>query len=656
MPVLSTVTTVTGPPGTGKSCIRGPKFLIEEYLPHFTGTWYGTIPVHPARVAEAAAAHVGKKGDAETLARFRERVKIIPADEVKNWEDGARGPWSFFKDKDLRGCHIALDEAHHYAGKKHKAAHRTRWAEWLQELRHRGDTTCEFISQNTGRLAPEVAGDVAECRVLLSNTEKRYVWGFQRADLYELTAAITRRYAPIIVEEHKVQENEGWKTELTRKVRLDPYYFRFYDSYAGPVDGSAGDAAGGYEGPKRQYEQRTRLGVAWWFVRRNLWVCSLYGAVLAAALYGSVGGGVEKAADASFGAIRDFDPSAGDDEPPASGAPVPAPKPPPVPPPASAKLDAAEFRRREAAFVKKLNQLAADNAALRASLALPPPPPEAEPHPDPGPVVSIGPGRATFAGGQTLTPGDPLHGGPFDGFVLHSVSRGGRAAYLSGGGALVRLPLGRHRGPVPAVPDPLLGHGLRPVPGVVTADLSRPAAEPVRRRPPAADLGGGVQPGDGAVGDVLGPAGGGDGDGGVRGPAGGPGGGADRPAPGDLRHEDGWRVVPRRSEADRRRDARRAAGGHGPGDGGAAPVPVPDRIGAGLGGDGRGGADPGPRTGPRPLPGGAGGTGTGPAPVVVRAAVGDDPHADGGTGTRPRRDAPGRPGGVPRGGDRRRGL
>ena len=571
MHLLSTVTTVTGPPGTGKSCVRGPVFLIEEYLREGAGTWWGTIPVDPDKVAEAAAARVGKKGDAETIAAFRGRVRIIPADEVKKWEDGASGPWAFFKGKDLRGCHISLDEAHHYCGKKHKPAHRTRWSEWLQELRHRGNTTAEFISQNTSRLAPEIH-DVAECRVTLSNTEKKWYWGFQFADLYELAAAFTRSYKPAVVVEHSRQKNERWGVERRQRIYLDPYYFQFYNSYSAPTDGSAGDGAGEVVGPVHQFERRSVPGVLFWFARRNVWVLGAYAAALCAALWLSVGGGASSMAGAYLSRVERI--TTREPVPHRPPTPPPAADPAPAPPTRAARVLKGER------LAARLNGLVATVRRLKAELRERPPAPAFPRHPDPGMLVAVKPDAAIWADGQTLSPGNPLHGGPFDGFKLLSVPPPLNAAILRGpDNVLVRLPVAVPRRIAP-VPDGLFT-GPRPgTPGPVrTADLVRPAGDALGPGDAGGGLGGRPRPGDGPVrrprAGSLRP----DGDGGDRGGTPRPGGGVGGPAPGDDADGDGWRVVPRRSEADRRGDADRPPARLGAPRGGRPPRPVPDRNG-----------------------------------------------------------------------------
>ena len=143
MATRSIIQYTTGTPGTGKSFLRCPVFLINEFLPDSEGVHWSNFPIglvnedhlHPPAYEgetfiERIAAHVaGKTG--RPAESYEKRMQLIPEEELKKWETGESGPWEFFRDKDLSGAHIAIDECHNFIGRKHDKKHREKWQAWL---------------------------------------------------------------------------------------------------------------------------------------------------------------------------------------------------------------------------------------------------------------------------------------------------------------------------------------------------------------------------------------------------------------------------------------------------------------------------------------------------------------------------------------------
>lgn len=258
----------TGTPGTGKSYLRCPVFLINEFLPDSTGVHYSNFPIGEVnadhkwppkfpgetfieRIAECVAANTGRDAS-----EFEKRMQIIPEDELKKWENdvefvtvdpetGKRrselrpesGPWEYFKDKSLAGAHIAIDECHNFIGRKHSKKHREMWQAWLGEIRHQG-ATVEFLSQSHMKVAKEIAYEAALRRTLESTEDLRPPWfGFPLREWYNVKAKITGKYSRMIVITEKVERNERWVQNHREIVMLRAEYFRFYNSFNKPQKG-----------------------------------------------------------------------------------------------------------------------------------------------------------------------------------------------------------------------------------------------------------------------------------------------------------------------------------------------------------------------------------------------------------------------------------
>lgn len=259
------VTLTEGAKGVGKSFRRGPHFLINDFLPQNTGTCYTNLPVFRDAIARAMSVRTGRD-----VNEYIERIQMIPADVLKTWEETNKdgtpvsGPWDYFEEVDLNGCHVQLDEMHNYCGSHHHKKHIGRWVEWLGEVRHLG-VTVEFISQHVMKMAAPVRREVA-VKLYLKTTEDDHdpYFKIKLGDWYELLATLTRRYDVFVVEEESRENRGKWEVVDCRVFLRDPFYFDLYDSYAAPIKG-------GVKGKvqKREYEKRGKLGMVLWFYMRH---------------------------------------------------------------------------------------------------------------------------------------------------------------------------------------------------------------------------------------------------------------------------------------------------------------------------------------------------------------------------------------------------
>lgn len=260
MGARSVITLTTGPAGSGKTYVRCSRFLCDEWLPERSGVHYSNFPIFRDKVSDYVAKRTGKTQD-ELLAR----MQIIPDQVLATWISGQSGPWDYFHEKDLDGCHIAIDECHNFCGAKTHHRVRQRWQAWLGEIRHQG-ATVEFLSQSPEKVAKEIHYE-AGLRLSLINSEDRRdpFLGILLGDWYELKAKfITGDYQTVVWEVERRNVDGKWVQQNKRMFTLDPLYFDFYDSFSRPVQG--GEKS---HGQPREFQTRTRSGIVWWFFKRN---------------------------------------------------------------------------------------------------------------------------------------------------------------------------------------------------------------------------------------------------------------------------------------------------------------------------------------------------------------------------------------------------
>jgi hypothetical protein len=295
-----TLTVTFAVAGSGKTYIRGARFVSDEFLGERSeGVHYSNFPLKVDAIAEHCAKRSGKPAD-----EFRSRIFIIPNEEIQAWGLEQTGPWEYFKDVDLQNAHIAIDEAHNVCGEKHSAGHRRKWQQWLGELRHRG-ACCELISQDEGKVAREVVKEAGQ-RICLINSESRRdpFFGITCGEWYELRAGLlTGEYEAAVWEVEQRRVMSRWNTERERKFRFEQAYFDLYDSYNTPHGGGVKATT-----PPHEFMRRTKLGLVGWFVRRNAWSLSWRPCVAAVVVWLLLFGGWRVAATEFAALVKSYMP------------------------------------------------------------------------------------------------------------------------------------------------------------------------------------------------------------------------------------------------------------------------------------------------------------------------------------------------------------
>ena len=293
------ITLVVGVSGSGKSYCRCVRFLLEDWLPNYDGIHYSNFPLGLVSESTAHTSHYEGETFIDRIAQAalkmhgipleetKRRIQLIPRDEMKQWTKCGHGPWNYFSDKDLSGCHVAIDEIHNFCPSKSKPRHRDMWGEWLGELRHQG-ATAELITQNVGKLAKSIQ-DESDYRIRLKSSalERDPIFKIQLSDWYELAAAFTGRmpYIFIELEEHR-ESSQRWEVKDKRVFPVKYEYFDFYNSYEKPAKrGRAGTAS------LPQFKRRGRLGVFPWFFFRHPWAILSRVGILIAFIWFLTGGG-----------------------------------------------------------------------------------------------------------------------------------------------------------------------------------------------------------------------------------------------------------------------------------------------------------------------------------------------------------------------------
>lgn len=278
----------TGAPGTGKTYSRCARFLYDYWLKEEKGVHYSNFPVFVEKFES-------KYPDAA------ERIKTIPKEVLDSWATGDSGPWDYFHELDIKGAHIAIDEAHNFIKKNGKGVteNARKWEAWLGEIRHRG-CTVEFLSQDPHKLN-KVVEQHSGVRILLVNSEDRRIpfFGILLGDLYQLRAAFTGIYETVIWQSEERRINGKWKPSDMSRFSLEPNYFCLYDSHNTPQSGGTkGD------GKQAEWEKRGRLGCVFWFLRRNWWRLGKVAVIVSVVLWFLLLGGIPYTIQAFNGWVK----------------------------------------------------------------------------------------------------------------------------------------------------------------------------------------------------------------------------------------------------------------------------------------------------------------------------------------------------------------
>lgn len=258
----SVIVFTTGCAGSGKSYRRCPRFIVDEFLPNRKNKKSRHISNFPILV-EALAECASRKMKI-SVDEVKDSIEIIPNVVMDEWRAGNSGPWDYFKDKSIDGCHIAIDECHNFFGRRHKADHLAKLQGWLGEIRHRG-ACVEFITQHPMKVAKEIGYEAVKRLEIMTMEDVRDPWfGIPMDEWYELEAKVTGEYRQRIIEVERVERFGRWVKNGSVTNVMDPQYFKCYDSWSAPVQGG-----GKADGVSREYERRSVVGLVGWFCKRN---------------------------------------------------------------------------------------------------------------------------------------------------------------------------------------------------------------------------------------------------------------------------------------------------------------------------------------------------------------------------------------------------
>lgn len=273
---------LTAPAGTGKSYFVTLD-LVNEFLPSssgrvFTNMPFGVVPdghSSPPKFsgetfADRIGEYVASRSDLESH-DVTDRIQLIPRDVLNSWMfDGRKaelsGPWEYFEGFDLQNDLIVIDEAHNFCGRSHSREKKRLWMQFCGELRHRGHSAIQFVTQSPNKLAKEIIDECGKRQALIDAEEERDpFFKIQLAYWYELRAKLTGKYTSCFVR-IDLRDIDGKKSRNhVVRVPRRPEIFALYDSFNATEAGEAG--SGGRQ--KREFEKRGWLSFIWWFVSRN---------------------------------------------------------------------------------------------------------------------------------------------------------------------------------------------------------------------------------------------------------------------------------------------------------------------------------------------------------------------------------------------------
>lgn len=241
--MASVILLTTGVPGSGKTYVRAARFLVDDFLINSSGVHYSNFPLNIDLIAE----DVSKKLSPSKLSIFgrhrkkvspddiKDRIQIIPDDELIRWRNEDSGPWDYFKGVDLRYAHIAIDEIHNYVSYSKSEKYLKQWDEFLGEVRHRG-CTFEGLTQDESQVHPFLVGRAALRLELYPAEDLRDpIFKIPMGDWYELKAAFTGCYHKTVFEIEKRKRGRGFKINHSRRFLITPDYWKYYRSYEASI-------------------------------------------------------------------------------------------------------------------------------------------------------------------------------------------------------------------------------------------------------------------------------------------------------------------------------------------------------------------------------------------------------------------------------------
>lgn len=422
--------------GSGKTLLRCAWFLTHEWLNDPTkGKIFTNFPIHVDEMVE----YVLQRNSGLVALDIRERIHLIPKEELDSWIDEKSGPWEYFKKFDISGSRIAIDEIHNFVHIGSSKQYVKCWRNWLGELRHCG---CEFeaITQNDSKCSPAIKQEAGIKRTLFNGEARRDpLFGIKMYDWYNLRAGFfTGTYTFTIWEDEWYPINGKWVKSHSRKVESDPALYPLYDSYSTPIAGGTKAKGKIYE-----YKRLSKSRLVIWFITKNLhlffarlvligiltWVCFLGGGKVllewwlssTKAIASSNGTAVQTEKIEEIPNKEKTKTSEIIDKDQTNSAPDPTEK----------DLEKIKLQGQIDSLVIKIKELQAENTGLSSKLDDLQKQSEAQ-----SVLVSLSPDSVTLKNGQTFYINETINFGPYQGCSIKGINYRARTVYLSDGRVL----------------------------------------------------------------------------------------------------------------------------------------------------------------------------------------------------------------------------
>ena len=285
---MAVVILTTGVPGCGKSYVRGVRFLVDDFLINSRGIHISNFPYNIDLIAEDVSKKInsgigtfGFRRKKVTPDDIKNRIKIIPDDELQRWRAEKSGPWEYFKGCDLKYAHIAIDEVHNFISNNMSAEYLKKWDDFLGEVRHRG-CTFEGITQDVAMVNRVLIGRAAVRYELVPAEDSRDpFFKIKMLDWYELKAGFTGSFHKTVFMYEKRKLFVSWVTNHVSRFLLIPDYFKYYNSFSASLQEKGQGATDEGRAVENEFQRRGKLSLLFWFLRRNFftlfWRLSLAG-------------------------------------------------------------------------------------------------------------------------------------------------------------------------------------------------------------------------------------------------------------------------------------------------------------------------------------------------------------------------------------------
>ena len=280
MGINSVITLTTGVPGAGKTYVRAARFLVDDFLINSTGIHISNFPLNVDAIADTVYKKLHRGGVLArlfsikrkniTLEDIKSRIEVIPDVVLQSWKWGRSGPWDYFRGRDLRYCHIAIDEIHNFVSDNKPIEYLQQWDDWLGEVRHMG-CTFEGLTQDITQVAQCLVGRASiRLEIVPGETLRDPFFKISMGDWYELKACLTGEYHKTVFEIEKRKTDRRFVTNNTRRFLIVPEYFQYYNSFSASLSEKADGIDDKGRAPLCEYQKRTKIGLIFWFIRRNL--------------------------------------------------------------------------------------------------------------------------------------------------------------------------------------------------------------------------------------------------------------------------------------------------------------------------------------------------------------------------------------------------